>query len=540
MKVTATGLASRIHRLAAELPSVRRSAVLKLTIPAAAIVLLVAGLLVGLPIKPAAANQLETFAPIPPQADARRTQTDVALDAPFQIQFTKPMNAPTVEEALTVTPQAGIDLRWDATYQTLALRPKTHWEPFTSYSVQVLQSAVDVQGLGLTEPIVATFQTGALTSGEINATQMVGGLASPRTAFQLTFTRPVKYAMVLARLSISPQVPVKLMGDDPTDQASTVFTLTPESQLETGTKYLLTMTNGGADSSGSSLLPVKSLEVETLPTPAIVHFTPANGTVSRDLNQAISVAFSVGMDTKATAAALRITSNDRVVAGNVSWSDDDSVLTWTPRRPFATSTIVGISVAASARSAGGISIGKAQSVTFTVAKARSTRLVYKAPTSIKWTDVGPQYLSAEKYYLELMNCTRTGGWVVAGGYCSSVTHHTKPAQGPLAFNSGISDKVSRPYSKYMADTCQLNHYLKGTPHSRLAAAGYGSGSWGENIAIPSSLSAGGLAAVEIFYQSESKWRGNNHYTNIMSKYFHSAGIGIWVSRCTRLTVDFYG
>lgn len=541
-KVTAAGLASRIDRLPR--PSrprwLRGSGLVRAAIPAGAVFLVVAGLLVGLPVKSAAGDQLETFVPIPPGANALRAQTDVALDAPFQIQFTKPMNASTVEQALSLAPQTEVDLRWDATNQTLALRPKAHWEPFTAYSVRVAQSAVDVEGLSLTEPVTATFQTGSLTAGEIKATQMVGGLASPRTAFQVTFTRPVKYATVLARLSISPRVPVKLAGDDPTDQASTVYTLTPETQLETGSKYLLAMTNGGADASGSSLLPVTSLEVETLPTPAIVHFTPAGGSVSRDTNQAISVTFSVSMDTKATAAALRITSNDRVVAGNVSWSQDDSVLTWTPRRPFATSTIVGISVAASARSTGGISIGKAQSVTFTVAKTSSRRIVYKPPTTIKWTNIGPQYLSAEKYYLELMNCTRTGGWVVAGGYCSTVTHHTRPAQRALALNAGISDKVARPYAKYMADTCQLNHYLNGTtPVSRLRAAGYSSGSWGENIASPSGASASGLANVEIYYQNESKWRGNNHYTNIMNKYFHTAGIGIWISRCTRLVVDFY-
>jgi uncharacterized protein YkwD len=231
-----------------------------------------------------------------------------------------------------------------------------------------------------------------------------------------------------------------------------------------------------------------------------------------------------------------------VVSGNISWSEDDTVLTWTPRRPFVASTIVGVSVAGSARAVGGISLGAPHSVNFTIAKARSSRIVYRPPnTKIPWNPVqGPQYLSAEKYYLDLMNCTRTGGWVVAGGYCSSVTRHTRPPQPALRINTGISDKVSRPYAKYMADTCQLSHYLNGTtPHGRLTAAGYGSGSWGENIASPSSASAGGLANVEIYFQTESHWRGNTHYTNIMNKYFHTAGIGLWISRCTRLAIDFY-
>jgi methionine-rich copper-binding protein CopC len=540
-KVPAPGLASRARRIPSAMGSLRRSAPLKLVLPTLAVALVVSGLLVGLPVKQAAANQLPTFAPLAPEADAHLSQTNVALDAAFQIQFTKPMNAPSVESALSIAPEAEIKLRWDATNQTLSIRPAGHWEAFTSYEVRVGEGAADLEGLALASPIDAIFETGSLTAGELKATQMVGGMASPRTAFQLTFTRPVKYATVIARLSIFPAVPIDVVGDDPTDSESTVFTITPRSALETGTKYLLLFENGGADSSGSAILPMQSLEVQTLPTPAIVKFTPAGGSVSRDLNQAISVTFSVPMDTKATTAALRVTANRAIQTGRISWSEDDTIMTWTPRRSFSSGTTVGVYLGEGARSTGGIGIGKPQSSTFTISKASTTRIVYKPPTAIKWENVGPQYLSAEKYYLALVNCTRTGGWVISGGYCSTVTHHTRPAQKALTLNAGISDKVARPYAKYMADTCQLNHFLNGTnPHSRLSAAGYHSNSWGENIASPSSASQGGLAAVEVWFQNEYNWRAPNHYTNIMNSHFHSAGVGIWISRCTRLVIDFYG
>jgi hypothetical protein len=539
LKESAPGATGRAGRLAKALGSVRRSALLRLALPALAVALVVAGLLAALPVKQVAGNQLPTYAPLAPQADARLKQTDVALDAAFQIQFTKPMNAPSVENALSITPSAEMVLRWDATDQTLAIRPATHWQPFTSYEVRIDGKASDLEGLALEAPIDAIFETGSPTAGEIAATQMVGDLASPRTAFQLTFTRPVKFATVLARASIFPSVPIDVSGDDPTDVASTVFTITPKSQLNTGSTYLLRFTDGGADTSGSPLLPVKGLEIETLPTPAIVSFTPSQGTVSRDLNQAISITFSVPMDTKATETALRVSVGRTTQKGTIHWSEDDTVLTWTPRRSFATGSVVGVSVAATARSAGGIDIGKAQSINFTV--ATKSRIVYRPPKPIEWTNVGPQYLSAEHYYLALMNCTRTGGWVVSGGYCSTVTHHTKPAQKPLVMNSGIADAVARPYAKYMSDTCQLNHYLNGTnPHTRLSAKGYTSYTWGENIASPGNASQGSLAAVEIFFQNEYSLRGLTHYANIMNGSFHSAGVGIWISRCTRLVIDFYG
>ena len=51
--------------------------------------------------------------------------------------------------------------------------------------------------------------------------------------------------------------------------------------------------------------------------------------------------------------------------------------------------------------------------------------------------------SVEVYYLRLMNCTRTGGWVTSSGACSSPGGRSVA---PLILDSGISSKVSRPSS----------------------------------------------------------------------------------------------
>ena len=87
----------------------------------------------------------------------------------------------------------------------------------------------------------------------------------------------------------------------------------------------------------------------------------------------------------------------------------------------------------------------------------------------------------------------------------------------------------------------LTHYLDGTtPHGRLSAAGYPSGSWAENIASPGNPNQSGMIQVELYFQAESPIRyGNTHYKNIMSPYFHHVGIGVWVSHGTRVVVDFY-
>jgi hypothetical protein len=154
------------------------------------------------------------------------------------------------------------------------------------------------------------------------------------------------------------------------------------------------------------------------------------------------------------------------------------------------------------------------------------------------TAASPWY-AAEVYYLSLMNCTRTGGWVTVGGLCGSSTHHTLPAQPALVLDPNISAKVARPYAKYMADKDLLDHYLLDTtPHSRLCSAGFCGSMWGENLASPGGPGADRMVEVEILYQNEY-FCGCEHYYNIMNPHYTRVGIGVWeTSGHVRVVIDF--
>jgi len=251
----------------------------------------------------------------------------------------------------------------------------------------------------------------------------------------------------------------------------------------------------------------------------------------------------VAMDQKSTAAALSVTSYGRSLQGTTSWSDDGLTMVFAPRYSYYVGSVITVRVAASARSVGGLGMKAAASATFTIARPKSRVVPYSA-TKIQWTGAvgSAPYGGSEQYYLSLMNCTRTGGWVTAGGDCSTQTHHTLPARSAFVLDEGISSKVSRPYAKALAERGELTHYLDGTtPHGRLTAAGYPSGSWAENIASPSNAGQSGMVQVEIYFQEESPIRyGTTHYKNIMSPYFHRVGIGVWVAGGVRVCVDFYG
>ena len=534
-KIAAVALAITILATILLTAVFRRSGSLKIILMAGSVGVLVAGLLAGLPAEQVAGTEVPTFAPLAPQGYALGTDASLALDAAYRLQFTKPMNESAVEASLTLTPKADVVYKWDATAQVLSLAPSGHWLPSTHYEVSIAASATDQQGLSLAAPIVASFDSGLPTSSILTATQMVDTLASPGTAFQLTFTRPVKLATVQSGISIDPEVALSVVGDDPTDSASQVFTITPTDGLASKSTYTIKMDDGGVDVSGSPLLHVEPLTVTTMEAPAIVRTRPLDGTVSYDTNQPISVRFTVPMERKSTAAALSVTVGGKAIAGNIGWAENDTVIVLTPRYSFKVGSVVVAKVSTAARAVGGLHIGGGASATFRIAKPTSTAVSGGGAAT-----ASAPYYASEVYYFNLMNCTRTGGWVTSGGACSTETHHTLPAQSRLSLSAGISNKVSRPYAKYMSDRRILDHYAYHDPHWRLCNwGGYCGSSWGENIASPTSAGRGGMIAVEIFYQNEY-WCRCEHYYNIMNPYFNQAGVGVWVSNSVRVSIDFYG
>ena len=331
----------------------RRSVFTQLAIAGLAVALVVSGLLVGLPTKTIEAKAPTPYLPAAPTV-ALGTSTKVSVDEPYVLAFTEPMNQGSVADSLTIKPAAPVRLDWDAAGETLSIAPATYWAPFTTYIVSVSGSAMDQSGMQLGSPVTAGFTTGALTSGQITATVVSGGNVAPTTAFQLTFSRPVKLATVQARLSISPVVTGTITGDDPTDVSSQVFTFTPDNILAGGTAYTVSFDSSNAtDSAGVALLPVPPLKVQTLAAPQVVRFRPVNGGSTADPNQVISVRFTVPMNRSSAGAAFSVTVNGKRVRGAISWAENNTVLVMDPSSKLPVGSTVYIHVATTARSATG-------------------------------------------------------------------------------------------------------------------------------------------------------------------------------------------
>jgi hypothetical protein len=144
--------------------------------------------------------------------------------------------------------------------------------------------------------------------------------------------------------------------------------------------------------------------------------------------------------------------------------------------------------------------------------------------------------AVELYYLQLMNCTRGGGWVTAGGDCSSPGGS---GIAPLILSSGISDRVSRPYAKSLATRDICSHFADGTPGDRLRAQGY-AGDYRENLGCLGGNPYASALSTHLFFQSEKPCGGYCHYANIMSASMKYVGIGLWiVDGRLRLVIDFW-
>jgi hypothetical protein len=172
--------------------------------------------------------------------------------------------------------------------------------------------------------------------------------------------------------------------------------------------------------------------------------------------------------------------------------------------------------------------------------------VRQAPDSsvpLTTTTIDRPWYTTEQFYLGLLNCTRTGGWVLADGTCRGYgTGHYSKYVRPIGYGIGLSNKVSRPYAKLLAVKGLCSHYADHDPGYRLRRAGYTSYRWGENIGCRdgySTAKAAVLASHRVFQAEKST--GGGHWKNIKNPLFKSVGIGVWrYNSRTRLVTDFYG
>jgi len=552
----------------------RRGVVIRAALTAGAGLLVLAAAVGSLP-RAASALPPATAGPVAAERFGPFVESRQALDGAVAFDFVVPMDEASVAAALTVDPQTPLSLAWLDADRRLLVSSRNGWAPETYYTLTIESSARSAAGVTLGDPLRTAFYTRGPTGGRIVATgSLPNGRVTPDTAFIVAFDGPVDAAAARAAFRIDPPVTGELQSDNavgPTER----LTFIPADGLAAGTRYTIAVAGGLLDSDGAPIAAISPLIVETIVTPAVVRFRPRAGTeeVARDAD--ISVRFTRPMDRAATQRAFVVSVAGTALAGDYHWAEDDTVVIFNPRDPLPWDTAVVMSVTSDAVGADGTTVSGPVTARFsTVAKPaatppptpapvakptaaatakptakptpapatptpRSTPKPTPPPSTGGGSTGGGAWAAAERYYLSLMNCTRGGGIVTSSGACSSPGGS---GVAPLVLDSGISDRVSRPYAKLLAASGVCSHFDGGNPGDRLRSAGYTSYRWGENLGCLSASSANASAlGTQLYFQSEGSWSPpGGHYVNMMNPAYDRVGIGVWISGGQiRIVIDFY-
>ena len=512
---------------------VRRGTMLRIGagVAAAAVVAVVA--LVSQAPAPSTAVPVST--PRPVSANLLRTVgTAHPLGQPFEIRFDGAMDAASVAGALRIAPEAAVQLTWDEAGRVLTVAPVSHWEPDTLYVVTVDRSARAVDGGALANAVHTVFLTSRAGTARLATAGPLGKRARLDAQVLLTVDRPVARSVVESALRIEPAV----TGDLTQGDTATQFVFTPRTPLSPDTRYRIWL-DGLQDQDGVAFADLPSLDIRTVAAPSVVRFRPFDKTRQVQRAATLSVRFTDHMDRTATTAAFHVTADGKVVKGVVTWAERSEVLVFQPAAALPYGAVISMSVDRTARSRSGVPVADPASGTFTVApkpKPAPRPATTPIPRSGGGGAVSGSWHSVELYYLKLMNCTRTGGWVTSNGSCSSPGGRNVAA---LSLDAGISSHVSRPYAKLLATRNLCDHFIGGTPGDRLRQAGYPSYRWGENLGCRSGNPYSAVLGSHLYFQSEKSY-GGGHYVNLMNAAYDRVGIGVWVSSGrVRLVVDFY-
>lgn len=501
-------------------------------------------------VRPAAttATPPTPIVPVPQAAFQTVVATGLDVDEPTVITFTTAMDAASVEASIVVEPATDVTFSWDAAGRRLTIRPVEGWAVATYHTVTVPAGVLAASGRPTTGAARAAFATRGPASATVAATAPLGRAVAVDTAFRIAFDRAVDPTSVEGGVRLQPDVAGTMVleaaaGPD----GGPTYRFTPSEPLAPGAWYRLTV-DGVLDEAGVPVA-LATRAFRTVEAPSVVRFRPR--ALSQDVDRAatISVRFTTAMDRASTSKAFSVKVGGAAIRGSITFAEGDTVLVFDPASALPWDSRVDVAVAASARSADGVPLGRTTTGAFRTEAKPAPPPATTTPATGGGGSTGSggtgggsvgsgSWTAVERYYLDLMNCTRTGGTVTSSGSCSSPGGRDVAA---LKLDSGISSKVARPYAKLLATGNDCSHFIGGDPGDRLRRAGYTSYRWAENLGCRSGDPFAAVLGSHLYFQSERSWSPQGgHYVNLMNAAYDRVGIGVWVSSGrVRLVVDFY-
>jgi alpha-2-macroglobulin len=278
---------------------------------------------------------------------------ELAGQESLSITFDQAMDQNSVAAAFSTEPALDGSLTWtDA--RTVEFVPAEAWPRNTELSIEIQEDAQALTGVTLEE----TFRTAVKTIGPLAVSTIVpdtdatGVTADARIV--VTFNRPVVALGVTEDMDALPSpitVDPDISGKGEWLNTS-IYMLTPDAALQGGTRYTVTVDAGLTAVDGAVLDESFEWSFETLP-PQILSIQPSDGASNVLLDADLTVRFSQPMEPASTADAFALLFRGERVEGDISWNDDNSVLTFSPAENLEIETTYILNIADTARSAAG-------------------------------------------------------------------------------------------------------------------------------------------------------------------------------------------
>ena len=283
--------------------------------------------------------------------------SQLGADESITFYFSQPMDRNSVEAALYGLPPGSHTWSDDS---TLTFAPKESFEADAEITVAILSSAKAANGLTFVEPVTLTFNT----SPTLRAINFLPEPASqdidPKAAVAVTFNQPVVALGADTDLpeafSLDPSV-----GGRGEWLSTSTYIFYPEPALGGGETYtarlntdLVSTTGAPLDLAGSSI----AWSFETA-LPRLVSVEPSNEQTLA-LDPTIKLTFNQAMDPASVDSGFVFVSEGVPIAGEVTWNEDNTELTFAPSELLERNAIYTLSITKQATAASGTPIALEQ------------------------------------------------------------------------------------------------------------------------------------------------------------------------------------
>jgi lipoprotein-anchoring transpeptidase ErfK/SrfK len=188
---------------------------------------------------------------------------------PVTIEFNHPMVPAAVENSITISPDAEVDLSWENNYQKLALKPKSHFTSGENYSVEIKpQATFSIKRL-LGKPTEAqSLKFSVVKAPEVVSISPVSGDPNVKIDSDIVIT----FDKATSGYDINFVVEPYNGFDIRSDEERKVFTIHPKDKLENEKDYVISIKEGvsGSQDRGEKLPQVFRANFKTEGKPIVV------------------------------------------------------------------------------------------------------------------------------------------------------------------------------------------------------------------------------------------------------------------------------